>query len=599
MPLGTPAEWAAATQTAQAARQAVTHTAVAGATATQWAGQWQAFTSPEGDFTLEVPGRMVADTLQSATGGTIRQFTVPGPDGLYIAGYTDLPVEQATDEDQAFDQLAGTFGADWYTGSQTLEGRGPLPRRVVILFHRDGQRFYSVSYLAGRRLYWAGVRQAPNSLEQDPGQRFLASFHIAPALPLSFWAGLPTATPSATTVPTAAPSLSPTVTVTPLCNQQWAVTPAPWAADTTTGDGGDGGATIAAIAIIAGSDPWAVGWQQHGDVPLRVVRHWSGTQWMPSPDAALPLDSNLLHDPAQGVLRAIAGTSASDLWAAGTDGTYPLLEHWDGHTWRMTPSLTTLESGSVQGLFAVAPNDVWAVGILQGREDSRLHGHIWHWNGQSWQNSVVPADEASTNLRAISGSSGQDLWAVGSRGDGVDAPIILHWNGTAWQSVAVPNMEGKDDAAGVLLSVSATSTQDAWAVGTWSDEDVPLLLHWDGAEWSRQAAPIPTQPDGTPQRATGFAAVSATAGEVWLLGDARQASADQEPTGDRPFVAHWDGHRWSSRVLVEQPAVLEQSVATNFILRNWPALVGADPRRAWVGGTPILQITVAPNPCDP
>ena len=66
------------------------------------------------------------------------------------------------------------------------------------------------------------------------------------------------------------------------------------------------------------------------------------------------------------------------------------------------------------------------------------------------------------------------------------APIgILHWNGTTWAQVPTPHPGG---VGNILFGVAATSAADAWAVGSYQNENrTPhnLILHWNGTRWTR------------------------------------------------------------------------------------------------------------------
>jgi len=69
-------------------------------------------------------------------------------------------------------------------------------------------------------------------------------------------------------------------------------------------------------------------------------------------------------------------------------------------------------------------------------------------------------------LGAVSGTSADDVWAVGSGG------TILHYDGTNWR----PSSSG---ATGTLFALWAEDRKNAWAVG-----DHGTIVHWDGARWT-------------------------------------------------------------------------------------------------------------------
>jgi len=80
----------------------------------------------------------------------------------------------------------------------------------------------------------------------------------------------------------------------------------------------------------------------------------------------------------------------------------------------------------------------------------------------------------------VAGISPTDAWAA----VGNDRPIMLHWNGQKWSQVKVPH-PGVDSNA--LAGITALSTSDAWAVGTWYSPPAfrTFILHWNGTAWTR------------------------------------------------------------------------------------------------------------------
>jgi hypothetical protein len=140
------------------------------------------------------------------------------------------------------------------------------------------------------------------------------------------------------------------------------------------------------------------------------------------------------------------------------------------------------------------------------RTAERRGGAAARYDGSSWSLSPLPAAELDGwwELRAAATSGANDAWLVGvDHGPDRDAGLALHWNGRSWSRVAIPGV----GVASALLGVATRSASDAWAVGgyTSSFEDPtprPLVLHWDGAAWTRQSSPT-----GTGTTLTGIATV--------------------------------------------------------------------------------------------
>ncbi len=265
-----------------------------------------------------------------------------------------------------------------------------------------------------------------------------------------------------------------------------------------------------AIAATSATSAWIVGsyYTSSNDVQT-LIEHWNGTQWsiVTSPNAT-----------EYDELNAVTALSATDAWAVGvayssTNAT-PLTEHWNGTQWSIvsTPSLGN-GNGSLDGVSAVASNDVWAVG-------GQL---ILHWNGTSWQLVKSPPPPAGDyyQLKAVAAVSASSVWAVGeldsSQGFGT---WIEHWNGTSWSVVTSPTLSSR-----YLQAVAASSANDVWAVGGSSAQT--LIEHWNGTRWSVVASP-------TSGELEGVAVFSAT--DAWTVGW----------YGDfKTLTEHWNGTSWS------------------------------------------------------
>jgi hypothetical protein len=99
-------------------------------------------------------------------------------------------------------------------------------------------------------------------------------------------------------------------------------------------------------------------------------------------------------------IKAIGGTSATDVWAFGSSG---LARHWNGTTWTTTPIGAPLNFNAT---IARAANDVFAVGELPGEGSA-----VAHWDGTNWTRGNAKDGAA---LRAVWGKN--EVWAMG---DGV------------------------------------------------------------------------------------------------------------------------------------------------------------------------------------
>jgi hypothetical protein len=66
--------------------------------------------------------------------------------------------------------------------------------------------------------------------------------------------------------------------------------------------------------------------------------------------------------------------------------------------------------------------------------------------------------------------------------------------GSIWTVESTPNPQATQLTNSVFESVSASGPDEAWAVGSFSDQsalDHPLLEHWNGSTWTLTDAPQP------------------------------------------------------------------------------------------------------------
>ncbi|HEX8229769.1 MAG TPA: hypothetical protein VF826_10720, partial [Chloroflexia bacterium] len=103
----------------------------------------------------------------------------------------------------------------------------------------------------------------------------------------------------------------------------------------------------------------------------------------------------------------------------------------------------------------------------------------------AWSVSQVPAlPGLDVTLMSASATSASDIWAVGWTGGAGDTRnLIMHWDGKEWKVVPAPN---PNPGANYLESVVALAPDNAWAVGDSSSDQKlgAIILHWDGRAWT-------------------------------------------------------------------------------------------------------------------
>lgn len=352
--------------------------------------------------------------------------------------------------------------------------------------------------------------------------------------------GKPTPTPTVTAppTPTATPSATATPTATPApVAGMWQVVPSPAIDVSNSTDG----ARLHAVTVVSASDVWAVGFGPQPGGPAyakqTLIEHWDGSSWniVPSP--------NLPSTYPEVELDGVVALAANDVWAvgygenpaiplgSGSPADITLIEHWDGSSWSIVPSPNPDQDvNQLHAITGVASNDLWAVGQrgVGGATCCPYASLIEHWNGTSW--SVAP-NPGLTALQGVTDVAANNVWAVGTPAAG-GGDIIEHWDGTAWTGVSAPI---KNDVGGgiYLRAVTAVSATDIWAVGDQENPEIgeggtdySVTEHWDGTAWT----------------VVGLALQNSTLGGVTATGPANAWAVDA--TGLMQ-TQHWDGATWS------------------------------------------------------
>jgi hypothetical protein len=261
------------------------------------------------------------------------------------------------------------------------------------------------------------------------------------------------------------------------------------------------------------------------------------------------------------VLQGVAAISPADVWAVGTwqapgQTLRGQTMHWDGTAWQVVPSPAGgMPSSVLTAVDATAPDNVWAVGHARGQSNKPL---IMRYRAGVW--SVVPSQAPGPSDHELNGVDMFEAggWAVGTYrttvGPGRQENLILRWTGSSW--VQIPAPPGAGTATNVLKAVAADGPYRAWAVGYLENTGDPearqtVILRWNGASWQRVPSPNP----GTRSNSlNSVIALSPT--DVWAVG----FSFDQGPGGGyanrRPLALHWNGALWTV-VPTPDPEALE------------------------------------------
>ncbi len=216
------------------------------------------------------------------------------------------------------------------------------------------------------------------------------------------------------------------------------------------------------------SDVFAVGYDG-------TIVHYNGETWSPMTSGTTAR------------LYGVWGTSSTDVYVVGHDGT---ILHHDGETWN---SMTSGTSSALLAVWGTSMSEVYAVGA---------NGAVLHFDGEIW--SPMTSGTAAP-LHGVWGTSSGDVFAVGAFG------TVVHYDGTTWSSMTSGTTEN-------LADVWGTSSGDVYAVGVGG-----TILHFDGEIWSPMTS-------GTVEIIRG----------VWGT-----SSSDAYAVGQGGTIVHYDGETWS------------------------------------------------------
>jgi hypothetical protein len=230
------------------------------------------------------------------------------------------------------------------------------------------------------------------------------------------------------------------------------------------------------------------------------------------------------------ILAAVAANSTTDVWAVGQfipdanqDITQTLIEHWNGTSWS---AVTSPNVGAfANALFAVTAKGglAWAVGyFIDANNNFNAKSLILNFDGKQWNVVSHPHVGTADQFFGVKAISPTDIWAVGTTRDssGKFTTLTEHFDGSDWDVISSPNPGSTSDQ---LHAVTAVSSKSVWAVGFQTGTkgpDAPVILHWNGSQWSSVTPP------------------SAGAFSTQLFGVSGVTDADVRAVGDKQDNIH-------------------------------------------------------------
>lgn len=168
-----------------------------------------------------------------------------------------------------------------------------------------------------------------------------------------------------------------------------------------------------------------------------------------------------------------------------------------------------------------------------------------------------PGSEANY-LLSISAISPKDIWAVGVYYVGGQGnyghTLTEHWDGKKWKVVNSPDPAVPAYISVALRGVAAIASDNVWAVGSFQPSGgnlKTLIEHWDGKDWS-----IVSSPNASASRGSELRAITAISpSNIWAVG-----GSWGEPSYGQTLVEHWDGRQWS---IVRSPNITGGTAENN------------------------------------
>ena len=269
------------------------------------------------------------------------------------------------------------------------------------------------------------------------------------------------------------------------------------------------------VSMPSGGRAWAVGYYVSGQFRQQtLIEHFDGIVWsvVPSPSPGA----------LQNILFGVTAISDADVWAVGAQQDanglwHTLAEHWDGSVWALVNAVDAGTSGNqFYAVKALSSNDVYAVGQQAGTGFPN-QALIEHWDGHVWKIIASPADASATALPLGVTATASSLTVVGQH-ETDTAPYTTYVAAGPLKSLSIlatPNAGTEEnDLFGVDLAADGSTWTVGWNIDTTSGNHDPLILHRVNGGWSLDSSPsLGAGSD------SGFAAIAAIpGGGMWAVG---------------------------------------------------------------------------------
>lgn len=214
--------------------------------------------------------------------------------------------------------------------------------------------------------------------------------------------------------------------------------------------------------------------------------HWDGSDWTALPHPPTPGRRNEIRDIAavtENEIILIGGHSGDSYGAEDI----PYVLRWDGSDWTLEDVPVPAGQNFLESVTVIAPDDIWIAGT-NDQIDQGWQPLFLHFDGESWTIfDNVQFDHYGGTLRGVTALGPNDIWASGSLAytqGSFNRPLLMHYDGTTWSQTPT-DPDGPD--GGTLFSVDAVENGEVWAVGISSNRTHTQHLPDDGDDISQPA----------------------------------------------------------------------------------------------------------------
>ena len=167
---------------------------------------------------------------------------------------------------------------------------------------------------------------------------------------------------------------------------------------------------------------------------------------------------------------------------------------------------------------------------------------LLHYQSGAWTPVPLTFDASGSYIFwDIAAMTPDDCWIVGYGSGSDDTFAVAHYHRGAWTKWSGPQL-GVTYAG--LYSVTMTGPNDVWASGTYpyhdanGDHSGPLVLHYDGAKWTRES--MGNVPDQLNEMLNTTTIAAQSTNDVWMF-----ANAFAFGGGGPAYVAHERNGAWT------------------------------------------------------